>query len=317
MKERENYVNGQWVPESKTVFHLYESTFFFGDGVFEMHRTFNHKHFLLDEHIDRLFMSMKGFYIPIDKSREEIKKIFQELMDRNLDHFVNDEYRFMVNVSRGPLPIYKEVFELQPGYEWGKPTWIFNAWPLSKTAKHLAHFYETGANAVIVPQRQIPAQYLDPKIKNRSRAHYQIANIQASHFGKDAMALLLDDQGFVAEGTGSNFLMIKNGCIIVPELRNMLRGCSMMYVLQVIAPQLGLDVIERNFEPYDVLEADEAMFTGTFNNLLPCNRLNGRFLRGAVDQAPMGPVTKSICDQWSKNVGVDFVQQVKEWGKNA
>lgn len=315
LSERVNYINGNWTPESKSALHIYDCGFFFGDSVFEMHRTFNHEHFLLDEHIDRLIASMRSFYIPIDKTKQEIRDIFDELKKRNADHFSSgEEFRFMVNVSRGPLSIYKEVFELQEGYEWNKPTWIFNAWPLSKTAKTLSHFYETGVNAVLVNQRQIPSQYIDPKVKSRSRAHLQLANIEASKHGKDAMALLQDDAGCICEGTGANILIIKDGKIITPERRNMLRGCSMEYILNVIAPQLGITIIEKNIEPYDVLCADEAMFTGTFVNLIPVNRLNGRFLRGMEGRSdPMGPVTKLICDQWSKNVGLDFIAQIKGW----
>lgn len=315
--ERVTYINGRWIPESKAAIHIYDSQFMFGDAVFEMHRTFNHKHFLLDEHIDRLFASMNSFYIPIDKTREEIKAIFDELMERNKQHFIDDEYRFMVNVSRGPLSIYKDVFTLEAGDEWNKPTWIFNDWPLSRTARTLAHFYETGVNAVLVNQRQIPSQYLDPKVKNRSRAHYKLADIEASRHGRDALALLQDDDGFICEGTGSNFILVKDKKLIIPERRNMLLGCSMMYVVNVLARQLGIEVIEKNIEPYDVINADEAMFTGTFVNLLPCNRLNSRLLRGASVNDPMGPITKLIISQWSANVGVNVVEQVKLWGKNA
>ena len=59
MLERQTYINDEWVPESKASIHIYDSHFMFGDGVFEMVRTFNHEFFLLDEHIDRLFRSMK------------------------------------------------------------------------------------------------------------------------------------------------------------------------------------------------------------------------------------------------------------------
>lgn len=313
--ERVTYINGRWVPESKACIHIYDSQFMFGDAVFEMHRTFNHQHFLFDEHIDRLFSSMRNFYIPTDMTRDQIKSVCDELMARNYSHFSNDEYRFMINVSRGPLAIYKEVFSLEMGDDWNKPTWIINAWPLSKTAKTLAHFYDSGVNAVVVPQRQIPAQFLDPKVKSRSRAHLQLANIQASKFGKDAAALLLDDQGLVTEGTGANFVIVKNKKIIVPELRNVLRGCSLIFLLK-LASNLGIDVVEKNFECYDVLDADEAMFTGTFTNLIPCNRLNGQFIKGREDGSIMGPITKLLCDEWSNTVGVDFIKQVKEWSKS-
>lgn len=315
---RVSYKSGLWVPEEELAIHPYDEQFMYGTGVFEMWRTFNHDVFLLNEHIDRLFASMRSFYIPVNKTREEIASIILELMERNGEQFNDDEYRIMVNVSRGPLPIYREVFELDEGERWGDPTWIFNAWPLSKTAKHLAHFYDTGVNAVLVHQRQIPAQFLDPKVKNRSRAHYKLADIEASHFGQDAVALLLDDQGFIAEGTGSNFLMVSDGCIVVPEMRNMLRGCSMMYILDVIANQLDLHIVEANIEPYDVLCADEAMFAGTFNNVLPCNRFNGRQLKGREgSREPMGPVTRAICEQWSRNVNLDFISQIRTWGARA
>ena len=313
---RVTYVTGKWVPEEEASMHIYDSGFMFSSGVFDMFRTFNRVPFLIDEHIERLFMSMRAFYYDIDKTAGEIKKICYEAMHLNAHLFINDEYRFMINVTRGPLAIYKDVFTLADGEQWGKNSWIVNAWPLSKTAKTLAHFYITGANAVIVAQRQIPAQFLDPKVKSRSRAHYDIANIQASKYGRDAQALLLDDDGFVCEGTGANFIIVKGGTLIVPEQRNMLRGCSMAYVLDVLAPQIGLSVVEKNIEPYDVLESSEAFFTGTFTNLIPCNRLNGQFLKGMQGRdGPMGPVTKLICDTWSNNVGIDVVGQIKEWSR--
>lgn len=319
MVERQTYNSGEWVPESKAAIHIYDSQFMFGDGVFEMVRTFNHRFFLLDEHIDRLFKSMRFLDIPITKTKEEVRSLCHEAFERNSSFFKKDingfteECRLMLNVSRGPLGIYKEVFELQKGENWNEPTWIINVWELSKTSKTLAHYFVTGVNAVIPEQRQIPSRLLENKVKNRSRMHYQVANLQMKPYGKDAMPLLLDEDGFVAESTGANFLIVKNNKIVSPEPRNMLRGSSMIYVLETLAPQLGIEVEYKNFEPYDVLEADEAMFTGTFVNLLPCNRLNGKYLNDKVKGNPMGDLTKKICDQWSKNVGMDIIQQIKHW----
>jgi branched-chain amino acid aminotransferase len=320
MTERQTYATGEWIPESKASIHIYDSQFMFGDGVFEMARTFNHEFFLLDDHIDRLFRSMRYLEIPITKTKDEVKSICYEAFERNRTFFERnfnsypEECRLMINVSRGPLGIYREVFELQKGERWNEPSWIVNVWELSKTARTLSHFYDTGANAVIPSQRQIPSRLLENKVKNRSRMHYQIANLQMKGLGKDALPLLLDEDGFVTESTGANFMMIKDGKLVCPELRNMLRGSSMMYVIDVIAPQLGIEVVHKNFEPYDVLECDEAMFTGTFVNLLPCNRLNGKYLNSKVQMDPMGSITRKICDQWSKNVGLDVVKQVQSWG---
>lgn len=353
-KERVTYVSGQWVPESQAAVHIYDAHFMGGVAVFEMMRTFNHQYFLLREHIDRLFQSMKYIQIQSDKTPQQVESLCLEAYQRNKEHFSNyylyqdldtnkfrrqngnnfkklnaynrfmeEEVRLMINVSPGPLSIYKEVFELQKGQDWDKPTWIINVWPLSKTAKTLAHFYQTGVNAVVTSQRQIPARLLENKVKNRSRLHYHMANLEAAKFGKNALALLLDEDGFVTEGTGSNFVMIKDNKIIVPEMRNMLRGSSMMYLLKEIIPSLRmhkLQIVEKNFDVYDALEADEAMFTGTFVNLLPCNRVNGILLNGASKRFdkinPMGPATAEIMQTWSERVSCNVLQQVKFWAEN-
>jgi branched-chain amino acid aminotransferase len=321
LTERVTYHSGEWVPESQASIHIYDSQFMFGDGVFEMARTFNHKFFILDDHIDRLFRSMNFLQIPITKTKQEVIDLCHEVFERNREHFVTndqgqpEECRLMINVSRGPLAIYREVFELNKGQKWNEPTWIVNAWPLSKTARALGHFYNSGVNAVIPPQRQIPARLLENKVKNRSRMHYQIANLQTKNSGRDAMALLIDEDGFVTEGTGANFIMIKDGRLIIPELRNMLRGSSMMYIKNVLAPQIGLEVEHKNFEPYDVMECDEAMFTGTYVNLLPCNRIDGHYFNDSLKEDPFGPVTKKICEAWSENVGVDFIKQIRDWSE--
>ena len=130
MKERLCYISGDWVPESKASIHIYDSQFMFGDGVFEMARTFNHEFFLLDEHIDRLFKSMRFLEIPQTKTKEEVKdlclKAFkknQKFFDKSINGFP-EECRLMINVSRGPLGIYREVFELQKGEKWNEPTCV-------------------------------------------------------------------------------------------------------------------------------------------------------------------------------------------------
>jgi len=323
MKERQTYINGEWIDESKASIHIYDSQFMFGDGVFEMARTFNHEFFLLEEHIERLFRSMKYLQIPITKTKEEVINLCEEAFERNKEYFTGnaggeypEECRILINVSRGPLGIYREVFELTRGEKWNEPTWIINVWQLSKTSRGLAHFFEHGADAIIPSQRQIPSRLLENKVKNRSRLHYQMANLQVKSHGVEAVPLLLDEDGFITESTGANFIMIENGKIITPELRNMLRGSSMMYILETIAPQLGLEVIHKNFEPYDVMNCEEAMFTGTFVNLLPCNRLNGAYFNEARKENPIGPVTQKICDQWSHNVGMPFMKQIKYWARD-
>jgi len=310
MKERVVYHTGKWVPISKAGIHIYDSQSFFGDGIFEMVRTFNQEFFILDKHIDRLFRSANYLQIPISKTKREIIDLCKETLERNKEHFPEgEECRLYINASRGPLPMYSEVFDKI------ESTLIIDAWPLSKTAKSLGHFYKTGVNAVVPVQRQIPARLLENKVKNVSRMHYQVANLEVANFNsdRDVMPLLIDEDGFVAESTGANFIMIEKGKIVTPELRNLLRGESMMYIIETLAPQLRIEVIHKNFDLYDVMNCDEAMFTGTFVNLLPCNRLNGKYINDNLKENPLGPITKKIADKWSQNVGVDFIEQMKYW----
>ena len=199
MNERVVYHTGDWVPVSKAGIHIYDSQSFFGDGIFEMVRTFNQEYFILEKHIDRLFRSADYLQMTICYTKQEIIELCREILERNKEHFPEgEEVRLYINASRGPLPMYGEVFDKL------EPPFIIDAWPLSKTAKNLGHFYETGANAVVPVQRQIPARLLENKVKNVSRMHYQVANIEVSNFnfGKDTMPLMLDEDGFVTKCNG-------------------------------------------------------------------------------------------------------------------
>ena len=143
--------------------------------------------------------------------------------------------------------------------------------------------------------------YMDPKIKNRSRLFYLNANIEASLFkGKNNWALLLDDRGFVAEGSGDNFFIIKNKKVITPKGVHILRGISRDYVLETLCEQLNLEKEEKDIEPYDVYSADEAFMTGTPFCMLPVTSLNsikiGNGKRGKkFQQTFINLVTKCGC----------------------
>jgi branched-chain amino acid aminotransferase len=170
--------------------------------------------------------------------------------------------------------------------------------------------FDKGINAVITSQRAIPGHLLDPKIKNRSRIFYLMANIEAGQIeGDNNWALMLDPDGFVAEGTGDNFFIIKNGVVITPEGRNILRGISRDYVMNELCSQLGMPVVEKNIEAYDVYTADEAFMTGTPFCMLPVTSLNGL----AIGEGEVGEGFNRLIGQWSANAGIDIVRQIKKW----
>lgn len=304
-KNRVVWFNGELIPESEARISIYDSALMFGDMVFEMTRSFNKKQFKLREHLERLYASVKYVRIPLQMSIEEMEKHVYETIEANdLLFTADDEHRLMIDVSRGILSIYQGIVGAHKG-----PNVIIADFPLRWTVSGMGKLFDTGINAVITSQRAIPAQLLEPKVKNRSRMHYLMANIEVSNYeGDNNWALLLDPDGFIAEGTGDNFFIVKDNVIITPEPRNILRGISRAYVFE-LAKRFGLSCIEKNIEPYDVINADEAFMTGTPFCILPVVSLNSTL----IGNAPMGKITKQLLGLWSKEVGVDIIGQIKEW----
>ena len=300
------FMNGDFVPETQAKISIYDSALMFGDMVFEMTRSFNKEQFKLREHLERLYAGLHILRIPVGMSIDEMEQACYATIDANDPVFAaDDEHRLMIDISRGTLGIYQGVEGLHKG-----PNIIIADFPLRWTVADMGPLFDTGINAVITSQRAVPGTLLDPKIKNRSRIHYLMANIEASNIqGENNWALLLDPDGFIAEGTGDNFFIVKNDVIITPEGRNVLRGISRGYVLEELASQLGMAAEEKNIEPYDVYTADEAFMTGTPFCMLPVTRLSGL----PIGDGRVGSSFKALLGQWSENVGIDIEKQIKTW----
>ena len=300
------YMNGEFLPESEAKVSIFDSALMFGDMVFEMTRSFNKNQFKLREHLERLYTGIKILQIPLKMTIDEMEEAVYETIKKNDPAFSNDdEHRIMIDVSRGLLGIYQGIDEAHKG-----PNVIIADFPLKWTVVGMGKLFDTGINAVITSQRAIPANLMDPKIKNRSRLFYLMANIEASNFaGENNWALLLDPDGFIAEGTGDNFFIVKDGTVITPEGRNILRGVSRAYIIEELCPQLKLPMIEKNIEPYDVYTADEAFMTGTPFCMLPVTSLNSI----SIGQGEVGPIFSKLINQWSQKIDVDIIKQIKDW----
>jgi branched-chain amino acid aminotransferase len=298
--------NGKLIPETEAKISIYDSALMFGDMVFEMTRSFNKQQFKLEDHISRLYAGLKILRIPIELTQTQMIDECLRTVEAN-DHLFahDDEHRLMIDVSRGLLGIYQNIDGLHKG-----PNVIIADFPLRWTVANMGALFETGINMVITSQRAIPASLMDPKIKNRSRLFYLMANIEASQIaGENNWALLLGMDGFITEGTGDNFFIVKDGVVITPEGRDVLRGVSREYVMTELCPDLDIPVIEKNIEPYDVYTADEAFITGTPFCMLPVTSLNGL----EIGDGKVGNVFSHIMDRWSAKTSVDIIAQIKKW----
>jgi branched-chain amino acid aminotransferase len=307
-KSRLVFFNEKFIPESEAKISVYDSALMFGDMIFEMTRSFKGKQFLLEKHIDRLLLGIKILRVPFKYNKKQIIKFCYETIEKNKYAFEkDDEHRLMIDVSRGLLGIYNGIEGLHTG-----PNLIIADFPLRWTVRNMGKLFDDGINAVITSQRAIPSMFMDPKIKNRSRLFYLTANIEASLFkGENNWALLLDVNGFISEGTGDNFFIVKDNKVFTPKGKDILRGISRDYVMNNLCKRLKIQIYEKNFEPYDVYAADEAFMTGTPFCMLPVTSLNGL----KIGDGTRGKIFNKLLSKWSENVGLDIELQIKNWDK--
>lgn len=301
--DREVWINSFYLQEHNAVVSVYDSAMMFGDTVFEMTRTFNNQTFRLKEHINRLFNSMKFLQIEIPYSKVEIFNAYESLLHRHIQVFPKEEeWRMLINVTRGILPMYVDADMGQSGINV-----TITCFPLRYVLKGKSHLYKEGVRAIIPSQRAIPHHLLDARIKSRSRQHYQMANLEVARQDPEAWALLMDEYGYVCEGTGSNFFIVnQNKEIVTPKPINCLRGVSRDYIMKMIKPS---HMIEDDITLYDIVTATEAFFTCTPFSILPCTSINGM----PIGDGQVGKITKALTDRWIKYVGCDFVSQAIKW----
>jgi branched-chain amino acid aminotransferase len=302
MNNRLVYINGKILPEREAKISVYDTGLMYGEICFEMTRSFNGKQFLLRQHLERLYRGIKQLQIPVAETLDQMKDLVNMVVDANKDAFLStDEHRIMINVSRGILPIYQKMLGQS------EATVCICDFPVKYTVAGIAHLFDDGVHAVTPLQRAIPSQYLENKIKNRSRIHYQVANQQVALLNDpNVFALLLDPDGFIAEGTGSNFFIVKDGVLITSEGRNVLRGTRRQFLLD-LAKELHIPTSERNIELYDVIHADEAFFCSTAFSMLPCTKINGM----PIGNGRRGEMFNLLLKEWSVVVEVDIEVQTK------
>jgi branched-chain amino acid aminotransferase len=296
------YHNGQIIPLREVKLSIFDNAIMLGDMIYEMTRTFAHQPFLLDRHLGRLETSLKMTYMDCGLTIKQIEALTLQVLEANLPALEDDVDVFIRHdISRGPQRFYSKML---PGQM--HPTVMIACIPLVEYLGRVADAFDTGLHAVVPCQHAIPSRYLDPKAKTRTRIHYQLANLQAERLDPASWAVLVDEHGFLAEGTSSNFAIIKDEVIYTPMGRNILRGVSRSYI-EELAADLGLGYVEANIEPYDVLEADEAFFSASSYCMVPVSRFEFR----PVGEGKPGPVVKRLLAEWSRRVGVDIVAQAK------
>jgi len=297
MAERLAYINGEFFPEAEAKISIFDSAVMLGDCVTESTRTFAGQPFKLREHIDRLYKSLKVCRYPQELTPDEMEAATLEVFERNRPAYGPNEDCWIVhNISRGGFHT--------SGDQSKRRAWTLMIFTLPMDLRYWARFYLHGCHAVTPPTRMMPAQSLDPKIKNRSRMSYTLAELEVKLVDPDAQGILLDADGYLTENKGGNFFLISDGVLKTPRTVQALDGVTRRTTLE-IARSLGIPTEVCDLQPYDVYTAEEAFFTSTPYCMMPATQFNGL----PVGDGKVGPITQRLLQGWSDLAGVDIVEQ--------
>lgn len=294
------YISGDLVPEQDAKISIFDAAIMLADTVTESTRTFRHIPFKLDDHIERLYMSLKLTRIDPGFAPAEMKRVTLDVLERNLGNYADHEDCWIVhNISRG-----LSIAGADPTKQVGKATIMIFTQPMN--LRPWAAFYSEGCHAVTPMSRMVPSQSLDPRIKNRSRLPYTLAEMEAKLVDPMAQSVILDTNGHVAENKGGNIFAMRKGVLRTPATINSLAGVSRATALE-LAQKLGIPTEETVLQPYDLATADEVFFTSTPYCIMPATKFNGM----QVGDGTVGPITKRLLAAWSDLVGLDIVAQAE------
>ena len=294
------YISGEMLPPDQAKISVFDTAVTLGDTVTESTRTFGHKPFKLERHVNRLYKSLKVSRINPGFSPDEMTAITLQVLETNLPHVPPQEDVWIVhNISRG-----MGAAAADPTLQRSPATIIINTAPM--ILKDWAGFYTEGCHAVTPFSRAIPTQALDARIKNRSRLAYTLAEAEVKLVDPQAQSIILDTDGNVTENKGGNFFIWADGVLKTPHARGALAGISRETVLE-LAGALDIPTQITDFQPYDIYTADEAFFTSTPYCIMPATKFNGL----PVGDGAVGPVTMRLLQAWSDLVGLDIVAQAQ------
>jgi branched-chain amino acid aminotransferase len=274
------WMDGRLVDFADAHVHVLNHTLHYGVGVFEGIRAYPTREggavFRLKEHVERLIASARFYHMPIPYSQQEIERAVLDTQAAN-----------------GILPSYIRpiVYRGEPALGvknlTGKVSLAIAAIPAKK---YLGEASESGVRAKISPFRKPRSDAL-PSFAKASGNYLSgyLAGADATKDGYDE-AILLDANGYIAEGTGENIFVVRKGIVYTPGLESdILLGITRDTVIQ-IASDLGYPVVQKLISVNELLSADEAFFTGTYAEIAPIKEV-GHY---AIGGRSPGPVTREI-----------------------
>jgi len=274
------WLDGEMVPWREAKTHVLTHTLHYGLGCFEGVRAYNTANgpaiFRLKEHTDRLFRSAHILNMKMPFSKDELNEAQRAAVrENNLDEAYLRPMAFLGSEGMGLRADNLKVHVMVAAWSW--PSYM------SPEAKEMGIKVRTSSYT----RHHVNITMCKAKA-NGNYINSMLALNEAISGGAEE-ALLLDNEGYVAEGSGENIFIVRDGVLHTPELTSCLEGITRATIID-FARDLGLTVKERRITRDEVYVAEEAFFTGTAAEVLPIRELDGRI----IGAGKRGPVTEKL-----------------------
>src|ERR1041385_871414 len=272
-KHSKIYIDGKFFSEADAKVSVFDHGLLYGDGIFEGIRFYNGRVFRLEEHLDRLWDSARSICLEIPMSKSEMTEALLETIRRN---DLREGYIRQI-VTRGVGNLGLNPTQCK------RPSVIIIATTIALYPKEVC---ERGLTVVTCATRRTGSAALNPAVKSLNYLNNVMARIEANLAGADE-ALMLNENGNVAECTADNVFIIKKGQIFTPPISaGALRGITRAVVFD-IAAEMGISVVEKDITRHDVFIADECLLTGTAAEIIPVIEVDGR----RIGSGKPGPIS--------------------------
>jgi branched-chain amino acid aminotransferase len=283
------FLGGEFVKKEDAVVSVYDHGFLYGDGVFEGIRVYSGNVFKLKEHLHRLYESAQSIMLNIPYDKGEMERIIVDTVRKNK----LDTAYIRVVVSRGPGNL-----GLDPTH-CSQPNVIVIAEALALFPKEL---YQRGLRVGSVATRRNRPDVLSPQVKSLNYLNNILVKLEANQAGVDE-ALMLNDQGYVTEGSADNIFIVKNNTIYTPPVYlGALEGITRNAIID-LAKKYGYDMKEVPFTRHDVYVADEVFLTGTAVEVIAVVEVDSR----KIQDGKPGKITNHLLSEFRKIVRTDGV----------
>jgi branched-chain amino acid aminotransferase len=270
------YISGKLYEKADAKVSVFDHGLLYGDGVFEGIRSYAGNVFKMKAHVDRLYDSARAIHLEIPMSRADMAKAINDTLAVN---GLDDAYiRLIVTRGAGSLG-------LDPRKTTDPQVIIIT----DSIALYPPELYEHGLKIITAGTIRNHPAALSPRVKSLNYLNNIMAKIEATNAGC-LEALMLNHEGKVAECTGDNIFIVREGVIHTPSIDSgLLEGITRQAVID-LARARGLTVVERPMERHDVYTAHECFLTGTAAEVIPVIECDAR----PIGEGKPGPITKDL-----------------------